>query len=251
MNTTATRVQDVRPLSPGEAKGLATAEYDRCLDLLRSLSPDEWSRPTECDPWDVKVLAGHVLGMAERYVSPEEEVRQSKLAGEAAQQAGVTMLDALTGLQAREHGGRSPSDLITRFTAAAPRAVAGRMGASADERAMTFNPGPPINEEWTRGYLLDVILTRDPWMHRVDISRAIGREPVLTAAHDGRIVADVVAEWARRHGQPFTLTLTGPAGGSFVAGESGENLELDAVEFCRILSGRAQGAGLLSTEVPF
>ncbi len=63
------------------------------------------------------------------------------------------------------------------------------------------------------GYLLDVILTRDPWMHRVDIARATGRDLVLTPEHDGRIVADVVAEWARRHGQPFTLTLTGPAGG--------------------------------------
>ena len=31
----------------------------------------------------------------------------------------------------------------------------------------------------------------------------------LTAGHDGRLVADVVTEWARRHGQPFTLTLTG------------------------------------------
>ena len=71
-------------------------------------------------------------------------------------------------------------------------------------------------ETWRMGYLLDVILTRDPWMHRVDIARATGREMVLTPEHDGRIIADVVAEWARRHGQPFTLTLTGPAGGEFV-----------------------------------
>jgi len=37
---------------------------------------------------------------------------------------------------------------------------------------------------------------------------------VLTPDHDARIVADVVAEWAGRHGRPFTLHLTGPAGGS-------------------------------------
>jgi hypothetical protein len=34
-------------------------------------------------------------------------------------------------------------------------------------------------------------------------------------------------------------------------GEDGERLELDAVEFCRTSSGRAEGAGLLSTFVPF
>jgi uncharacterized protein (TIGR03083 family) len=251
MNATATRVEDIPALTRSEAKRLAAAEYDRCLDMLRLLSSDEWLRPTECDPWDVKVLTGHVLGMAERYVNPEEEARQSKLAGEAAQKTTVGWIDALTDLQAREHAGLSPSDLIIRFEDVAPRAVAGRMGASADARAMTFNPGPPVDEEWTRGYLLDVILTRDPWMHRVDISRAIAREMVLSPDHDGRLVADVVAEWGRRHGQPFTLTLTGPAGGAYVSGHSGENIELDAVEFCRILSGRAQGSGLLSTEVPF
>ena len=80
---------------------------------------------------------------------------------------------------------------------------------------------------------------------------ATGRDVDLTPQHDGRIVADVVAEWARRHGQPFTLTLTGPAGGTFQAGQDGPELTLDAVEFCRILSGRASGDGLLSTAVPF
>ena len=41
--------------------------------------------------------------------------------------------------------------------------------------------------------------------------RAAGVPPELTPEHDGRIVADVVAEWSRRHGQPYVLTLTGPA----------------------------------------
>jgi len=54
-----------------------------------------------------------------------------------------------------------------------------------------------------------------------------------------------------RHGQPFTLTLSGAAGDRFTSGIGGPELELDAVEFCRILSGRAPGSGLLSTRVPF
>jgi hypothetical protein len=108
-----------------------------------------------------------------------------------------------------------------------------------------------MEETWRMGYLLDVILTRDPWMHRVDIARATGREIELTLEHDGPIIADVVAEWARRHGKPFTLTLTGPVSGEYVSGERGEHITGDAVEFCRTLSGRAPGVGLLSQEVPF
>ena len=111
-------------------------------------------------------------------------------------------------------------------------------------------------ETWKLGYLLDIILTRDTWMHRVDIARATGRELVLTNDHDGRIVADAVAEWARRHGRPFTLELTGPAGGtftggSFISGSGDEPITIDAVELCRIFSGRAAGDGLLDQEVPF
>jgi hypothetical protein len=73
----------------------------------------------------------------------------------------------------------------------------------------------------------------------------------LTPEHDGRLVADVVADWARRHGQPFTLRLDGPAGGSFTAGPGGPEIRLDAVQFCRILSGRDAADGLLATRVPF
>lgn len=107
-------------------------------------------------------------------------------------------------------------------------------------------------ERWSLGYLNDVILTRDTWLHLIDLHRAIGTFPPLTADHDGRIVADVVVEWARRHGQQFVLTLTGPAGGTYASiASAGAALTLDAVEFCRILSGRAEGTGLLSAPVPF
>jgi hypothetical protein len=106
-------------------------------------------------------------------------------------------------------------------------------------------------ERWRFGFLFDVVLTRDTWMHRVDVSRATGREPHLTADHDGVLVADVVAEWAARHGRPYRLRLTGPAGGSWSSGTDGEEDELDAVEFCRLLSGRGRGSGLLAQQVPF
>jgi hypothetical protein len=88
-------------------------------------------------------------------------------------------------------------------------------------------------------------------MHRIDATRATGAPLALDADHDGRIVADVVAEWARRHGQAFELTLTGPAGGRYRAGTGGEQIEIDAVELCRTLAGRAPGEGLLGTVVPF
>jgi hypothetical protein len=113
-----------------------------------------------------------------------------------------------------------------------------------------------VPEKWSIGYLTDVILTRDPWMHRLDLARATGQDLVLTADHDGVLVADVVAEWARRHGHPYQLELTGPAGGSWTSGTGGEEIVMDAADFCRVLSGRPGSdagppRGLLATQVPF
>ena len=100
------------------------------------------------------------------------------------------------------------------------------------------------------GYLVDIILTRDTWMHRADIAKATGKPMELTREHDGRIVADAAAEWGRLHGQPCTLHLTGPVGGTFTQGDGGEEITIDAVDFCRILSGRGTGEGLLAQQVP-
>jgi uncharacterized protein (TIGR03083 family) len=249
MNTTVTRVGEIPAISRPEALGLAAAEFDRIVELLRSLDGEEWSRPTDCALWDVRALAGHIVGAAEAQASVREFAHQFRSYRKRAE---GSMIDSMTTTQVRDRAKLSSEQIVGRLAAVAPKAVRGRRRLPAPMRRIRMKIDPPFDQErWTLGYLYDVIFNRDTWMHRVDISRAIGREMVLTPDHDGRLAADVVAEWARRHGQSFTLTLTGPAGGSYVAGDGGERLELDAVEFCRILSGRAEGAGLLSTEVPF
>ena len=129
-----------------------------------------------------------------------------------------------------------------------PRSLRARGRIPAPLRALRVPFGPPLGVR-SLGYLMGRIYTRDAWMHRVDIARATGRELVLTGEHDGRLVADVVEEWARAHRRPFRLLLTGPAGGTF--GDGGERVELDAVEFCRVVSGRVGREGLLATTVPF
>jgi hypothetical protein len=72
----------------------------------------------------------------------------------------------------------------------------------------------------------------------------------LTADHDGRLVADIVAEWAGIHGQPFELVLDGPAGGKFTHEVGGERVEIDALNFIRTLSGRLPGSGVLRHPLP-
>ena len=233
------------------AMRLAADEY-RLADLLAELAPDDWGRPTECTAWDVRAMAGHCIGMAQMVTSLREMGRQLVRASRAAARSGRPQIDELTDLQVREQAHLAAADVAGAMRRTGAAAVAGRRRTPRPLRAATFtDDGVGTPEKWRVGSLLDTILTRDPWTHRGDISRATGREMALTPEHDGRIVDDVVHEWAQRHGRPFILTLTGPAGGHWRAGRDGERLELDAVEFCRILSGRVAGRGLLETKVPF
>jgi uncharacterized protein (TIGR03083 family) len=229
---------------------LAATEYQRFLDLLRALSPGDWARPTECPGWDVRAMAAHALGMVEMAASLREQYRQFKLA----RGRGGVFIDALTGLQVDERQDMTPEQIIARFATRAPKAARGRRRTPVFIRHRTMPERQPVggrDEAWTIGFLVDIILTRDPWMHRADICRATGADHVLTAEHDGALVADVVAEWAARHGQPYTLRLTGPAGGSWTTGDGGPLIETDAAGFCRALSGRDHADGLLTVQVPF
>ncbi len=247
---TTTSVDQVPAIDRDEAVTLAATENDRAAHLIASLEGDDWSRPTDCPAWDVRALAAHVLGGMEAFTSVGQFVHQMRAARKAAGDG--PLIDGMTAAQVAERAGLTTEELVERLRAVGPRSAKARSRVPRLPRRMPMKQEVAGGTEtWRMGYLLDVILTRDTWMHRVDIARATDRPMVLTADHDGRIVADVVAEWARRHGRPFTLVLDGPAGGTFTAGGGDESLNVDAVEFCRILSGRATGAGLLTQEVPF
>ena len=240
---------DVRPIERPEATALAEAEVARMVAALRALDADDWTRPTDCPEWDVRAMAGHVLGMTETFSGLGKFASTMRAGGKRAGDG--PFIDGLTAVQVDNTAGLCTGDLIDRLEAVGP--VAARWRAS--RRLMRHIPlKDEIDGEkvtWKLATLVDVILTRDTWMHRADIATATGKPMELTSDHDARIVADAAAEWGRLHGQPCTLHLTGPAGGTFTQGDGGEDITIDAVDFCRILSGRGSGDGLLRQQVPF
>jgi uncharacterized protein (TIGR03083 family) len=249
--TTVTDVGRIPELGHDEAMDLAATEMARLLDVVDGLAPADWLLPTDCTGWTVRDVVGHLLGMWELQADRAEAGRQIGVAAQRARASGRLRIDELTALQVAEHAGLTTGELVAQMTRLAPAALAARRGTTPEFRSAPYDPEIPGEPVWTLGHLFDVIHTRDPWMHRVDICRATGSVPDLTPEHDGRLVADVVATWAARHGQPFVLRLDGPAGGSYRAGDGGPVLTLDAVEFCRTLSGRRAGHGLLAVPVPF
>jgi uncharacterized protein (TIGR03083 family) len=248
--TAPTDVAAIPSLGHHEAMGLADAEFAQMVALLRKLRSDDWGAGTVCSLWNVQAMVAHVVGMAEAQASFRQFAHDF---GVARKRSGGAMIDAMNASQVRDRADMTPDQLVERLAGTAPKAVRSRRRTPAVMRKVVrFKQDPPFEtERWPYGFLVDTIFTRDTWMHRLDISRATGRAMTLSQEHDGRIVAGVVAEWAQRHGKDFTLTLTGPAGGTWRAGDGGELIELDALDFCWTLAGRAPGAGLLATPVPF
>ena len=262
MNTTTTTwpgTEIVRPaIERPTAMQLAATEYQRTADAVDALEPEDWARPTDCTEWDVRQLVAHVAGMAKFASTPLEMARQTR-AAQAVREDGQALVDAQTAVQVEQRTHLGPEELRAELRTVGPRAAKGRRRIPGFVRRLRAPETQVVNgvpETWSLGYVIDVIFTRDPWMHRLDLARATGQAPVLTADHDGVIVADVVREWARRHGRPYRLELTGPAGGLWTSGSDGDVIAMDAADFCRIVSGRpgpdhGQGSALLATQVPF
>jgi uncharacterized protein (TIGR03083 family) len=229
-----------------EAMAITAVENERFHSLLESISGAEWSLPTDCTRWDVRAMVLHCIGSADAQAKFREFVHQLVAGRKVFKEIGGDhWVDGLNEVQIRDRASIPNERLADEWKSASTKALKARNRMPAPIRALPVLPiGPPVGRK-PLSYLFDIGFTRDVWAHRIDLAHAIGRPMELTAEHDGRIVADILAEWAKLHGEDLMLTLTGPAGGTFTSGTSGDQQELDALEFIRILAGRSDGSGIV------
>jgi uncharacterized protein (TIGR03083 family) len=252
-----TDVAAVVRIAHDEAMQITAEENRRFLVLLQQLSSADWQKATDCTRWTVRDVAVHVIASAEAQSSPLEFLRQvwqgRKL---TAQIGGRHWVDGVNEAQLQNRRALTAADIPSRWGSASSAALRARQrmpAAVRDLRLLPLGEMDGVDIGWQPlGYLFDIGFTRDVWMHRIDICRATGRDLSPTRDHDGRLVEDIVAEWATRHTEPFTLKLTGPAGGMFTrAGSLGSDyLEIDAIEGCRLLAGRGTPRGVLRHPLP-
>jgi uncharacterized protein (TIGR03083 family) len=229
-----------------EAKRIALEEFRRYAAVNATLTDDEWRAPTDCTRWDVRAVSLHVLGAADAQASVKEFVHQFVTGYRLARKIPDShhFVDGVNEVQIRDRAGLTDDELVAQLAAVGPKAVRGRWRTPAPMRSLPIFFPEPVG--WRKlKYLLDVGFTRDVFAHRIDIAQATGRALELTADHDGRLVADMVAEWGELHDLTYDLVLTGPAGGSFRRGASGPRQELDAIEFVRVVSGRLPDTGIV------
>jgi uncharacterized protein (TIGR03083 family) len=250
-SSTMQDVSSIQRITHHEAMQIAAVENAKFGGQLRRIGADSWTRSTDCALWDVHALAAHVVGSAAGQASPLEFARQVRRGRPlVAEIGGGFWWDGMNELQVRERAHLTPEQLIAEWDVNAARALRARTRIPRPiTRLPVLKLPAPVGRQ-PLSYLFDVGFTRDTWMHRIDLARATQTTLDLDPAHDGRIVADIVAEWAGTHHEPFSLTLEGPAGGQYRAGTGGEDVAIDAIEFCRILAERGHGTGILCHSLP-
>ncbi|WP_329002466.1 maleylpyruvate isomerase family mycothiol-dependent enzyme [Kribbella sp. NBC_00709] len=218
------------------------AELQAWHEVLASIEGDEWRRRTVCDEWDVADVTGHLIGQAEDVLRPWSfPLRDFKAKRKYPDNV---LLDAHMMIQADDHRGTPPAELRALFDRRWAKAT--RRISSSPElfRRMTVKlEGIPGFERLDLGYIQDILLARDLWMHRDDVCQALGR-PFDAGPYAEEIVAQVMYDvidgpfWGER--PAVEVQLTGQGGGTYQLGRGAPVglAAVDAVGYMRTLSGR-------------
>jgi uncharacterized protein (TIGR03083 family) len=254
VNQTPTATVDVTSIARidhDEAMHITAEENRKFGELLEALSPAQWSTPTECTLWDVRAMAAHIVGSAASQASPREFFRQKRGGKPICKELGSPFWwDGMNELQVRERASSTIQQLISEWNTVSAKALKSRTTMPRPIAGLKQLKLPEPVGRQPLSYLFDIGFTRDVWAHRIDIAHAIGVEPDHDAVHDGRIVADIVAEWTTTHGEPFTLVLDGPSGGTFVHRTGSEEIHISVVDFVRTLAERITATGVLRHTLP-
>jgi uncharacterized protein (TIGR03083 family) len=235
--------RDIARVSRPEAFEHRAHEIGAWLELVRPLDADEWHRPTVCAEWDVADIVGHLVGQADEvrrpWAFPRRELRARR------RYPGVEQFDRHMMVQADEYRGTPPAELTARFERRWHKASRTILRLPRPVRAMrlTIDDIPdPTFKRVALGYVHDVLLSRDLWMHRDDVCQALGR-PFDAGPHATELIAQVMLDlqltgyWS---GPAVVVELTGPGAGRYQLG-SGDPVgtaSVDAVSYMRTVSGR-------------
>ncbi|MFF1822422.1 maleylpyruvate isomerase family mycothiol-dependent enzyme [Kribbella sp. NPDC058245] len=217
------------------------AELQLWHELLASIHGTDWQRRTVCDEWDVADIAGHLIGQAEDVIRPLSFPRRFLKAKRA--YPNTPKFDAHMMVQADEHRGTPPDALRSTFDQVWTKATRKILRNPALIRRISFpveeHPGFSLN----LGYVQDILLARDLWMHRDDVCQALGR-PFDAGQYGEELIAQVMRDvidgpfWGDR--PAVDVELTGQRGGTYRLGrgEPVGRAAVDAVGYMRTLSGR-------------
>jgi uncharacterized protein (TIGR03083 family) len=234
MTTTLTPAAQLPQTRPDEAARLMTEQLTAYVAELRDLEPADWSKPTDCDRWDVRHIAAHIAGELDESAHVTALARHLLHARKHRRNG---LADAINEQQQADRQHQPGPTIISELERLTAKAVHRRLKTPRLVRRVHV-PGDDLPRDANFGYLFDVIYPRDAWLHRIDTARATGR-PLSPTAGDRDIIAQVVRDLARGwRDQAWTLDLGDAGDWQIGSGHAVATVRTDAVDYLRLLSGR-------------
>ncbi|MFE4452612.1 maleylpyruvate isomerase family mycothiol-dependent enzyme [Streptomyces sp. NPDC056796] len=242
MGTTTSSARAIPRTSGTRARLVNEAELRATLSTFRELSDEDWQRPTACTGWTVRDMLAHTVGQYEELPRPWVALRRIRRAARTHPHLG--RLDGHNEAQIEDRKAVPGRELIGALAHFAPQGLIALRRTPAPVRrrvrlSLLYPEARDLPDD-SMDYLGNVLVVRDTWMHRVDLSDATGGGLALDG-HDAEIVGQVVLDLALAWtGPAVEVDLHGPAGGRHLLGigTPAATLHADAVDFARHLSGR-------------
>ena len=221
--------------------GLFRELHGHLLELLRSLSPEDWHRPTVCSAWCVKDIASHLLDGDLRRLSIQRDgyIPPDAPSGFESHEALVAYLTRLNADWTAATRRISPRNLIRLLE------VTGEEVADLFESADPFGPATfPVGwaGEAESSMWFDIAREyTERWHHQRQIALAVGR---ATPIDSRRLYHPVLDTFLRAlpftyrgveapEGATVAVTVEGEAGGDWFVAKVGEGWAmLDEVPDC-------------------
>ena len=237
--TTIVRAHDVARTDHDHVAELLAPEVEATHALLSGLTAEEWRLPTDCAGWSVHDIVGHMIGNAENTL--DFDLLAERIEEGGRRYPDLPRLDGMNEMAVQAWRERPAGELVSGFAQLWRKLLHVLPEMPEQAREHRFDTGYPEVAPISLGYVVDVILTRDMWMHRIDICRAADR---TFAMHDHdrgvveQVLRDLDDEWA---GSSFVLELGGVVTGDWQIGPDAPVATVagDALDLMRSLSGRS------------
>lgn len=232
---TSVNLAHLRPLDHKTSMQLAARENELFAALLRDLDETEWDLQTDCELWSVRDIVAHLIGWAECVSSPKEAAHQ---VGSMVRRRSEfdNIVHAQNQVQVEDRRPLSPAQLVETYEETSARMLRVRNVVGVVGKAIPMY-NSLVGGLASVGFVADTIFTRDTFMHRIDISRAAGRELTMGLFQE-TLVADIVRDWAGRIDVPVRVELEGSGGGLFAHEGARVTVRASAPDFCRFMAGR-------------
>jgi uncharacterized protein (TIGR03083 family) len=166
------------PLHPIFTAHLFPKLEGKLIDLLRSLTPQDWEKQTLAPQWNVKDVAAHLLDTQVRKVAAARQGYKPENSKKLTPEKLLALINTLNAEGVRRYSQLSPQELISRMEAASKESA--EYHQSLDPFAPAMFPVSWAGEEESANWFDTARELTERWHHQQQIRLAVNQPGIMT-----------------------------------------------------------------------